>query len=287
MTSVHKRVIKDIKDGKQSLKEEFGILIAPEDDNFYKVHFVLPGPEETPYEGGLYHGMIRLNDNHPHKAPNIHMITPNGRFEAEPCPIPDSSRGICTTATAFHPESWTPMNNIATVIIGFISLMCDDFDKGVGAIDCTESEKIKLAKKSHEYIKSDKYVKRLFPEFYQELIDGTYKFTKLSDLAKKKFKKTPKKIESESSPETISSDIDDDIKLNSDSDDSEEEIYLVDEEEYLESESSDSSDSEKKNKKSSKKKSSKKKSEKKSEKKSVKSEKSTKSKNQKKSKNRK
>lgn len=132
MSSVNKRVIKDIQDGIKNLKSEFGIRIAPEESNMYRVHFILPGPEDTPFEGGLYHGMIRLSDNHPHNAPNIHMITPSGRFIPEPCPIPSTSRGICTTATAFHPDTWTPMNNIETVLKGFISLMCDPYEGGIG-----------------------------------------------------------------------------------------------------------------------------------------------------------
>lgn len=189
MTSiVHKRVIKDIEEGKINLKNEFGIYIAPEENDFYKVHFILPGPEDTPFEGGLYHGMIRLNNNHPMGAPNIHMITPNGRFMSEQYPIPNGSRGICTTATSFHPESWTPVSNIETVLKGFISLMCDPYDGGIGGIKSSNEKMKELAKDSINHIKSDIIVKKLFPELYESIINGTYKPIKMAELS------NPKKI---------------------------------------------------------------------------------------------
>lgn len=186
MTTVHKRVLKDITDGRTALKKEFGIYLEPEESDFYKVHFVLPGPEDTPFSGGLYHGMIRLNENHPYKPPNIHMITPNGRFVAEGCPIPNGSRGICTTTSSFHPETWTPMNNLETVIKGFVSLMCDPFDGGVGGIKSTEAEMKKLARESINHIKTDIYVKNLFPDLYNTVLNGKYQAPNLGELSVKK-----------------------------------------------------------------------------------------------------
>ena len=168
MANINKRVIKDIADGKKSLMQEFGIYIAPEETDFYKIHFIMPGPIGTPFEGGLYHGMIRLNNNHPHAAPNIHMITPNGRFMAESYPIPNGSRGICTTTSSYHPESWTPVNNLDTVIKGFVSLMCDKYDGGIGGIASSDEEKKKLAKESIYHVKNEPIVFDLFPELFCE-----------------------------------------------------------------------------------------------------------------------
>jgi len=176
MTStVHKRVISDIRNGRINLLKEFGIHLAPEETDYYKVHFVFPGPPDTPFEGGLYHGMIRLNQMHPMGAPNIHMFTPSGRFNPEPYPIPNGSRGICTTTSAFHPESWTPMNNLETVIKGFISLMADLKDVGIGGMTTSVDNMKRLAKKSIDEIKSDIVVKELFPELYKEVCSGKYK----------------------------------------------------------------------------------------------------------------
>lgn len=171
-TRVHKRVIKDIKDAVVNLKNTYGIEIAHEENNMYNVHFVMPGPDDTPFERGMYHGMIRLNANHPMVAPNIFMITPNGRFSVDQCPISSHNQGICTTATSYHPETWTPINNIETVIIGFISLMTDEINTGgIGSIITSDRKKKSLAKKSYEALKNDIYFKKLFPEAYARVIE--------------------------------------------------------------------------------------------------------------------
>lgn len=43
-------------------------------------HYVVRGPEKTPYEGGMYHGKLVFPREFPFKPPSIYMITPNGRL---------------------------------------------------------------------------------------------------------------------------------------------------------------------------------------------------------------
>lgn len=185
-TQVNKRVIKDITNGQVNLKKDHQILISPEPENMFNVHFILPGPEDTPYEGGLYHGMIRLNLQHPVKAPNIHMFTPTGRFVAEGYPLSSGSRGICTTATSFHPETWTPINNLETVMIGFLSLMCDPDDRHVGGVHTTNEQKKAYAKASHQTLMASSVVKDLFTDLHESLVNGTYQPVKLSEISKRR-----------------------------------------------------------------------------------------------------
>ena len=173
MTSVNKRVIKDIKDGRKNLREYMGIHIAPESD-MYRIHFILPGPSDTPYYGGLYHGFIRLSPRHPMCPPTIHMITKSGRFKTENHPIPATSRGICTTASAFHPETWTVLNNIESVIKGFLSLMCDDYDGAVGSVNDTVENRKKYAVESIESIADDPVVMELFPDLHEVVSSGNF-----------------------------------------------------------------------------------------------------------------
>lgn len=234
---INKRVIKDITEGKKNLAAEFGIHIAPEETDLYRIHFLLPGPENTPYYGGLYHGMIRLNQNHPINPPNIHMITPSGRFIAEAYPISSTSRGICTTTSAFHPDEWTPCNNIETVLKGFVSLMCDPNDVGVGGLKSTDNEKKLFAKNSIPSLINNPYIKTLFPDIYQQLIDNTYKpFAEIkkkytiveknkpeqkNKLEQKNIIKLKKNISNKKSSKQESSDFDNSENSDSDIDNSE------------------------------------------------------------------
>ena len=61
-------------------------------------HFLLEGPPDTPYQGGLYVGRLRFPNDYPYKPPAISMVTPSGRFA--------TGVSICTTMSEFHPETW-------------------------------------------------------------------------------------------------------------------------------------------------------------------------------------
>jgi len=207
--SVNKRVLKDIVDG-QAMRDTEGIYIAPEEDNYYNVHFVMPGSVETPYEGGLYHGMIRLNQNHPHGPPNVYIITPSGRFTPEAYPISPNSRGICTSFTSYHPESWTPMISLKTLMTSLISYMNDDKDHGVGTVQPHPSaaQRKKFAVDSHKHLLSEPIIQTLFPELCVDLSTGAYDPKKIGagkksvvTVADKKKPPSKKKSESSSSEE--------------------------------------------------------------------------------------
>lgn len=181
MSNVHKRVLKDVADAIRDLPPR-GIYVAVEEENYYNVHFVVPGPPNSPFEGGMYHGMIRLNTDHPHKPPNLYMFTQSGRFSTWSLPIGPNDRGICTNFSAFHPEEWTPMRNIDNILTGFLSMFCDFNDHGVGGITNTPESKIKqLAKESINKLIESPYIKKLFPELYNKLTSTSSQNKKSAD----------------------------------------------------------------------------------------------------------
>ncbi|XP_057244435.1 ubiquitin-conjugating enzyme E2 J2 [Malurus melanocephalus] len=57
------------------------ICAEPLPSNILEWHYVVRGPELTPYEGGYYHGKLIFPREFPFKPPSIYMITPNGRFK--------------------------------------------------------------------------------------------------------------------------------------------------------------------------------------------------------------
>ena len=219
---IHKRVIKDTNDARVNLMNDFGIYIAPEENNVYNVHFVIPGENDSPYKGGLYHGMIRLNTEHPFKPPSIYMITPNGRFISEKYPL-KGSQGICVDGlTAYHPGSWTATQTIVNLMTAFVSFMLDeDPGKHIGWNLLSVAERKKMAIESLKYIQNDDMVRELFPDLWKSVVDGTYKPKSLGNnntSAKKvdeeKIKKKPVckiKEESESNDSSSSEDIEEEM----------------------------------------------------------------------------
>ena len=129
---------------------------VPDERSLLYWHFVLFGPENTPYEGGMYYGNIVFPPDFPLRPPKFVMRTPSGRF------VPDVS--ICTTFTDFHPETWSPMWTVTTMLDGFLSFLVED---GVtaGGILQSRAEREELALKSIEFNMNNPEFVRAFPEF--------------------------------------------------------------------------------------------------------------------------
>ncbi|XP_035727826.1 ubiquitin-conjugating enzyme E2 J2-like isoform X2 [Vespa mandarinia] len=62
------------------------VLAEPVPSNILEWHYVVKGPEKTPYEGGFYHGKLIFPGEFPFQPPSIYMTTPNGRFKIEKSP---------------------------------------------------------------------------------------------------------------------------------------------------------------------------------------------------------
>ena len=171
----NRRLLRDLETGTVSLKEELGIHIAADPSEIRRVHFVLPGAEDSPFEGGLYHGMLFMNERHPFGPPRIYMFTPSGRFVVSDYPIRSDDGGICTTQSAFHPETWRPIMSIYTVLVGFASYMTDLEEQWTGTLNMNERAMKRFTAASFDNLKRDEMFKRLFPELSKEVIEGTYK----------------------------------------------------------------------------------------------------------------
>lgn len=44
------------------------------------------GPDDSPYAGGEYHGVLQFTPNYPFAPPGIKMFTPSGRFQVSVIP---------------------------------------------------------------------------------------------------------------------------------------------------------------------------------------------------------
>ncbi|CAF89614.1 unnamed protein product, partial [Tetraodon nigroviridis] len=93
------------------------ICAEPLPSNILEWHYVVRGPEKTPYEGGYYHGKLIFPREFPFKPPSIYMITPNGRFKC--------NTRLCLSITDFHPDTWNPAWSVSTILTGLLSFMVE------------------------------------------------------------------------------------------------------------------------------------------------------------------
>lgn len=112
-----RRIRKEMKE----LFEDKSIMYraAADEDNIFSWNFVIRGPPDTDFEGGVYCGRIQLPHDYPYKPPNIILDTPNGRF----C----QGQKICLSISAYHPEQWHPAWG------GKCTTRCRHFNSGAAA----------------------------------------------------------------------------------------------------------------------------------------------------------
>jgi len=118
-----------------------GIFVRPLESNFLHAHFLLSGEvfHDTPYEGGVYHGVLQFPKEYPFKPPSIITRTPSGRF--------NPNNKICFSMSDFHPESWEPSWSIRTILSGFVSFMNGN-EITTGGVDAPPAVRVKYAKQS-------------------------------------------------------------------------------------------------------------------------------------------
>ncbi|XP_018606855.2 ubiquitin-conjugating enzyme E2 J2-like [Scleropages formosus] len=136
------------------------ICAEPLASNILEWHYVVRGPEKTPYEGGYFHGKLMFPREFPFKPPSIYMITPNGRFKC--------NTRLCLSITDFHPDTWNPAWSVSTILTGLLSFMVE---KGptLGSIETSDFTKRQLASQSWTFNLKDKVFCDLFPDVVDEI----------------------------------------------------------------------------------------------------------------------
>ncbi|KAK4177242.1 putative ubiquitin-conjugating enzyme E2 6 [Triangularia setosa] len=115
------------------------IQAHPSETNILEWHYVITGPEDTPYHGGQYWGTLIFPPNYPFAPPAIRMHTPSGRFQP-------SSR-LCLSISDFHPRSFNPAWEVSTILIGLLSFMTSE-EMTTGSVSATEAERRMYAARS-------------------------------------------------------------------------------------------------------------------------------------------
>ncbi|XP_053685550.1 ubiquitin-conjugating enzyme E2 J2 [Sabethes cyaneus] len=136
------------------------ITAEPLPSNILEWHYVINGPEDSPYHGGYYHGTLLFSKEFPFKPPSIYMITPNGRFK--------TNKRLCLSISDFHPDTWNPAWSVATILTGLLSFMLETTPT-LGSCESTTCEKRKYARRSLAFNMKNEVFRELFPEICEEI----------------------------------------------------------------------------------------------------------------------
>jgi ubiquitin-protein ligase len=112
--SVKKRLLKDLKQI-QSLKLADGVTAAPiNETNLFEWQAMITGPDQTPYEGGLYELILKIPANYPVKPPKV-------RFKTEIFhPNIYKNGDICIDILQ---DQWSEVMSIEKILISIRSLL--------------------------------------------------------------------------------------------------------------------------------------------------------------------
>lgn len=125
-----------------STKDECGVRLSPLKNNLLEWHFSFTGVEGSNYDGGIYHGRIRLHPDYPRKAPSICVLSPTGRWEI--------GKDICLSASAHHQECWNPDWNLRTLVMSLRGFMLTQ-PREIGSIFTDANYQKSLARNSRAF----------------------------------------------------------------------------------------------------------------------------------------
>lgn len=131
----------------------------PNEKNIKEWHYVIFGPKDSVYAGGVYHGRLVFPTEYPYKPPAIYMITPNGRFKTK--------TRLCLSISDFHPESWNPLWSVGSILTGLLSFMLSE-DMTTGSMRSSKAYKKQLAQKTMEANLTHPMFCQLFPHLVEK-----------------------------------------------------------------------------------------------------------------------
>jgi ubiquitin-protein ligase len=117
------------------------VTFSMHESNILNWQFVLFGPHETPYEGGIYHGTIKFPATYPAQPPEVKFVTkmfhPNVHEDGKVC-ISILHEGNDVTGYEHELERWRPIQNVRTIFLSIISLLNDPNPESAANIDAAK-----------------------------------------------------------------------------------------------------------------------------------------------------
>lgn len=118
-----KRLHKEYKELLKDVNYLYSIALT---ENPYIWEFVIIGPEDTLYEGGIFNGSINFPRSYPNESPQIkfsqEMYHPNIYKDGRVC-ISILHNGSDEFGYEHDSERWSPTQNVNTIMLSIISML--------------------------------------------------------------------------------------------------------------------------------------------------------------------
>ncbi|MES1914027.1 MAG: Ubiquitin-conjugating enzyme E2 2 [Cercozoa sp. M6MM] len=113
-TAARRRLMRDFQ--RITSDPPHGVSASPREDNLLEWNAVIFGPDETPWEGGVFHLRMSFSEEYPNKPPKVVFVTE--LFH----PNVYANGSICLDILQ---KNWTPIYDVAAVLTSVQSLLSD------------------------------------------------------------------------------------------------------------------------------------------------------------------
>merc|ERR1719263_170385 len=105
-------------------------------------------------------GRLLFPQDYPWKPPAIFMISETGRFKP--------GMRICLSISDYHPNTWSPLWNVGSIIVGLISFMITE-DRTVGSVETPIAKRKQIAQRSIENVSKNVKFEEIFSDWQFEI----------------------------------------------------------------------------------------------------------------------
>tara|TARA_B100001093_G_C26847033_1_gene1023341 strand:- start:3503 stop:3985 length:483 start_codon:yes stop_codon:yes gene_type:complete len=112
---------------KQINKEPYYFYsVTPDENNFLNWDFMMIGPPETFYEGGIFYGKIEFTSEYPNKPPKLRFTSemhhPNIYKDGNVC-ISILHEGVDQYNYEQVNERWNPSHSVSSILMSVLSIL--------------------------------------------------------------------------------------------------------------------------------------------------------------------
>lgn len=100
-----------------------GMCLVPDKDDMTKIHALITGPFDTPYEGGFFYFLIRCPPDYPIRPPRVKLqTTGEGKVRFNPNLYKNGKVCLSIIGTWSGP-AWSPAQSLSSILISIQSLL--------------------------------------------------------------------------------------------------------------------------------------------------------------------
>lgn len=119
------RIRQDLKEILSENSTLPNIFVCPDDETVTRIHAIIVGPSDTPYEGGFFYFVLKLPSDYPINPPTVKLMTTgNGAVRFNPN-LYNCGKVCLSILGTWEGPKWTSVMSVQSVLVSISSLMSE------------------------------------------------------------------------------------------------------------------------------------------------------------------